>query len=49
MYSVWDVHLNTDTKNFGGAEWVVDGERGRNTYPATMTKEEAVNLYRKGE
>lgn len=49
MYAVWDVHLNRETRNFGGAEWVVDGERGRETYPATISKEDAVALYRKGE
>lgn len=25
-YNVWDCHYNSNTKNFGGLEWVVDGE-----------------------
>ena len=46
MYSVWDVHLNTETKNWDGREWVVDGERGRDTFPGDWTKEKAVRYYR---
>ena len=49
MYTIYDVRMNTHTINWGGAEWVVDGERGRCTYPGFWTKEEAIESYQKGE
>lgn len=49
MYTIWDVRKNVQTANCGGAEWVVDGERGRCTYPQTMTEEEVRTAYQKGE
>lgn len=49
MYNVWDCHLNSDTYNWGGSEWVVDGERGRCTYPGFWTMAEAIDAYMKGE
>lgn len=49
MYTIWDVRKETRTANWGGAEWVVDGERGRCTYPPTMTEEEVRKAYQKGE
>ena len=48
-YNVWDCHLNRNTYNWGGAEWVVDGERGRNTYPGDWTMAEAKEAYARGE
>lgn len=48
-YNVYDCHLNRNTHNWGGAEWVVDGERGYCTYPPTMTEEEVCRAYQKGE
>ena len=36
--SAYDVHLNGDTKNFGGLEWIVDGEYGRKNYPGTWAE-----------
>lgn len=35
---IWNVHLNCDTYNFGGMEWVVDGEDGRRVYPGTWAE-----------
>ena len=48
-YTIWDVRKETRTANWCGAEWVVDGERGRCTYPPTMTEEEVRNAYARGE
>ena len=48
-YSVYDVRLNCNTANFGGREWVVDGEYGFQTYPGDWPKEKAVESYRRGE
>ena len=48
FYGVYDVHINHNTKNFGGCEWIVDGENGRLNYPGSWTKEEAVEAYRRG-
>lgn len=47
-YCVWDLHLNKETFNFGGSEWVVDGELGRNFYPGEWPKEKAVRYYKNG-
>ena len=49
MYTIWSIRKETRTANWGGAEWVVDGERGRCTYPPTMTEEEVIEAYQKGE
>ena len=48
-YTIWNVRKETRTTNWGGAEWVVDGERGRQTYPTTMTEKEVREAYQKGE
>lgn len=48
-YTIWKISKNVSTANWGGCEWVVDGERGRQTYPPTMTEEEVRNAYQKGE
>ena len=48
-YTIWNVRKETRTVNWGGAEWVVDGERGRCTYPPTMTEEEVRKAYMNGE
>lgn len=47
-YNVWDHHLNADTKNFGGLEWVIDGENGRRFYPGSWAECKAVRAYRDG-
>ena len=47
-YSVYDVFINKNTFNFGGKEIIVDGEAGRANYPATITKDEARQLYKNG-
>ena len=49
MYNIYDVRENTRTVNWGGSEWVVDGERGICTYPGYWTKEQAIEAYQKGE
>ncbi len=38
MYTIYDVKLNSRTFNFGGLEWVVDGEIGRMVYPGTWAE-----------
>lgn len=47
-YNVWDCHYNSNTKNFGGLEWVVDGECGRKTFPGSMPECLAKRLYAEG-
>lgn len=47
-YSVWSTRLVTDTYNFCGREWVVDGENGRWNYPGDWPAEVAENMYREG-
>lgn len=49
MYNIYIVYINRNTHNYGGAEWVIDGENGRYTYPATMHEEDARNMYSRGE
>lgn len=49
MNGVYDVHKTTQTAQFGGEAWVVDGEVGRMLYPTTLSKDEAVRMYRIGE
>ena len=49
MYTVYDIHYETSTHNWNGAEWIVDGERGRYSYPPTMTKEEVRKAYSEGK
>lgn len=44
-YVIWDCHLNPDTHNFGGLEYVVDGERGRRVYPGSIPECLAKRLY----
>ena len=47
-YVIWNVHMNNDTLNFGGAEWVVDGELGRMVYPGVWDKSLACAYYAQG-
>ena len=47
-YIIWDVHKNEKTYNFGGSEWVVDGELGRMVYPGTWDKSVACTYYANG-
>lgn len=47
-WSVLDSHLNADTYNFGGLEWVVDGERGRLVYPGTLPECMVKRMYMEG-
>lgn len=47
-YVIWNVHKNTETFNFGGAEWVVDGELGRMVYPGNWDKSIACTYYAHG-
>jgi len=48
-YTIYCVKHNTHTLNYGGEEWVIDGERGFCTYPGYWTKEEAIAAYQRGE
>ena len=45
MYTIYDIRINRNTKNWNGCEWVVDGEAGIMTFPATMTEEEVRKQY----
>ena len=47
-YSVWDAHINTRTFNWGGKEWVVDGENGRWFYPGNLDRAVVIEYYEKG-
>lgn len=47
-WSVYDSHLNADIYNFGGLEWVVDGERGRYSYPGTFPECLVKRMYMEG-
>ncbi len=46
--NVWDCRLNADTYNFGGLEFVVDGERGRWVYPGTLPECLVKRMYMEG-
>ena len=47
-YVIWNISLNKNTFNFGGAEWVVDGEIGRMVYPASWDKDVVRTYYSHG-
>ena len=48
MYNVYNSFLNTNTHNFGGMEWIIDGENGKYNYPGTYPEEYCRRLYQKG-
>lgn len=48
MNNIYDIHLNGNTHNFGGLEWVVDGSAGRMVYPGSWAECRAVEYYRRG-
>lgn len=48
MYTIYKSFLNTDTYNFDGLEWIIDGENGRYNYPGTYPEEYCKRLYAKG-
>ena len=48
-YTIYDTRLNGDTKNYGGLEWVIDGECGRRNYPGTYPREYCERLYMEGK
>lgn len=43
-FNIYDIRISIDRK-----KWIVDGENGFNTYPKTLTRENAIELYRKGK
>lgn len=47
-WNVYDLWLNGNTKNFGGLEWVADGEHGYRTYPGTLPECLVIRLYGEG-
>ena len=47
-FIIWNVTRNTETFNFNGAEWVVDGELGRMVYPGSWDKSLACAYYSHG-
>lgn len=49
MYNIYNTYLNSNTKNYDGLEWVIDGERGRWSYPGTYPREYCERLYRDGK
>ena len=48
LFNIYDVHLNADTQNFDGLEWVIDGELGRKTYPGSWAECTARSCYERG-
>lgn len=47
-YGIYDLRKNKHTKNWGGEEWVVDGERGFATYPGDLDADTVCTYYRYG-
>lgn len=47
-YIIYDVHMNHKTYNFGGSEWVVDGQIGRMVYPGSWDKSIVCTYYAHG-
>ena len=46
--AIWNVQMNANTFNFGGLEWVVDGEVGRMVYPGSWAECTVREYYRRG-
>lgn len=46
--NIYNMRLNGDTMNFGGLEWVVDGEIGRMNYPGCWAECTVRAYYRRG-
>lgn len=47
-YNVYSYRLNSNTHNFDGLEWIIDGEAGRCNYPGTCPIEYCMGLYKDG-
>ena len=47
-YNIYTMWLNSNTKNYDGCEWIVDGELGFRSYPGTWTPEMVREYYRNG-
>ncbi len=45
---IYNTYLNGDTMNFGGMEWIIDGQCGRWNYPGSYPKEYCERLYKQG-
>ena len=48
LHNIWRIHLNTQTQNWDGTEWIVDGDVGRMNYPGSLTVEAVCDYYRNG-
>jgi len=46
--NIYRVRMNTDTENFDGIEWIVDGEDGRRNYPGSWAECTAREYYHRG-
>ena len=46
--SIWNVSLNSNTRNFGGLQWIIDGEDGRRNYPGCWAECQARAWYKRG-
>lgn len=46
--NIYDLRLNGNTHNFGGLEWIVDGEIGRMNYPGTWAECTVRAYYHRG-
>ena len=44
-YGIYDVRKNEQTVNWGGSEWVIDGEYGIDTFPGYWEKDKAIKYY----
>lgn len=47
-WNIYDCHLNRNTTNFDGTEWIVDGEYGRQNYPGYWKEKTAREYYANG-
>ena len=47
-HAIYHMNLNTETENFGGREWIVDGDMGRWNYPGNWSAETVRQYYADG-
>lgn len=45
---IYHMNLNTETENFGGKEWIVDGDMGRWNYPGQWDAATVCKYYEDG-
>ena len=47
-YNIYSVRLNARTENFGGLEWIVDGNNGYMNYPGSWAECTVREYYHNG-